>query len=126
MIENYLKESHMNNLINYKKLKNVRKCTILMLLMCILAVFPSHSGRYQSFRAPHALKMSKLQQTPKAKSSKFLTGLAAGSLLFSQKGNFHSVAYNEDYELSNDDELYIEYERNKQLLDKGKLSKEKK
>lgn len=96
-----------------------------MLLMCAFTSFPAHAGRSKSFRVPHAFGKSKLHQISKAKSSKFLTGLAAGSLLFSQRSS-NSASYNENYNLSSYDELYVEYERNNQLLEKGNLSKEKK
>jgi len=91
------------------------KLFAVKLLACILAVLPITSGYSKSFRVSRVFRKAPSTGVSKSRNSKFITGLVAGSLLFSKRGN--AVNY--------DDELFIEYERNNQLLEKGNLSKEK-
>lgn len=102
----------------------INRIFALTLFMGAFLSFPAHSGYSKSFRVAHTYGKTKPQQiSPVVKHSKFLTGLAAGSILFSQKG--HPISYNElDFE-SPDGELYSEYERNNQLLAQGGLPQNK-
>nr|WP_241030225.1 hypothetical protein [Legionella anisa] len=123
-MKNYLKESHMSYLRSHNYLIAINRIFALTLFMGAFLSFPAHSGASKSFRVAHTHGKTKPQRiSPTVKHSKFLTGLAAGSILFSQKE--HPFSYNEpDFE-SPDGELYSEYERNNQLLAQGGLPQDK-
>ncbi|WP_454783515.1 hypothetical protein [Legionella sp. WA2022007384] len=98
----------------------INRIFALTLFMGVFLSYPAHSGPSKSFRVAHTHGKTKPQRiSPTVKHSKFLTGLAAGSILFSQKG--HPFSYNEPNFESSDGELYSEYERNNQLLAQGGL-----
>ncbi|CEG59310.1 hypothetical protein [Legionella fallonii] len=114
----------MSYLRNHNYLIAINRTFALTLFMGSFLSFPAHSGYSKSFRVAHPHGKVKSQHiSPTIKHSKFLTGLAAGSILFSQKG--HTDTYHEpDFE-SPDGELYSEYERNNQLLAQGDLPQDK-
>ncbi|CAM2763169.1 TPA: hypothetical protein ACF2S4_001847 [Legionella pneumophila] len=114
----------MSYLRSYNYLIAINRLFALTLFMGASLSFPAHSGPSKSFRVAHTHGKTKPQRiSPTVKHSKFLTGLAAGSILFSQKG--HPFSYNKpDFE-SPDGELYSEYERNNQLLTQGGLPQDK-
>ncbi|USQ15517.1 hypothetical protein J2N86_15950 (plasmid) [Legionella lytica] len=89
----------------------------LIILLTGFMSYPAQSARSISFVGKHML-----HRPTKTNRGKFLTGVAVGSLLFSQKSG--SESDNVDYSFNGFDELYAEYERNTQLLKKGSLSKE--
>ncbi len=114
----------MSYLRSHNYLITINRLFALTLFMGAFLSFPAHSGHSKSFRIAHTHGKTKSQRiSPTVKHSKFLTGLAAGSVLFSQKG--HPVSYNEQDFESPDGELYSEYERNNQLLAQGSLLQDK-
>lgn len=102
------------------KLKRISVCGNLKVTTIIISTI-----LVVAFNSTHAKspKSSGSFRASKFKGSKFLTGVIAGSLLFPHRSN--SVSYDHSYDVSYDDELFIEYERNNQLLENGALSKDK-
>lgn len=109
---------------NHNFLIDICRTFALSLFMGAFLSFPAHSGYAKSFKVaiPHG-KVKSQRISPTIKYSKFLTGLAAGTILLPQKG--HTDTYNKpDFE-SPDGELFREYERNNQLLARCDLSQGK-
>ena len=108
----------MSNLINIRISKGLKNILLLKFLICVFFAVLADDVYSKSFRS------SPSHRVTKPRSSKFLTGVVAGSLLFPRSSN--SVSYSDSYDMNYEDELYIEYERNNELLLKGDLSDEKK
>lgn len=108
----------MSNLIKIRISTCLKNVLVLKFLICIFFAVPINDVYSKSFRSSHSHRVIK------PRSSKFLTGVVAGSLLFPRRSN--SVSYSDSNSMTYEDELYIEYERNNELLLKGDLSDEKK